>query len=83
MAKKVTAIIKLQVDAAKAKSKDVKRKGPAVLAAEPEQKRSRGRDEPRKDNRPLCAFHNVSGVQLYERLLPLWLLCRLCRRQYD
>jgi hypothetical protein len=46
-------------DAAKAKSKDVKRKGLAVLAAEPEQKRGRDRDEPRKDGRPLCVYHNV------------------------
>src|SRR3990170_122514 len=47
------------LDAAKTRNKDVKRKGPAMLAAEPEQKHGRDHDEPRKDGRPLCAFHNV------------------------
>ena len=47
------------LEAAKTKNKDVKHKGPAVLAAEPEQKRGRDHDEPRKDSQLLCAFHNV------------------------
>ena len=43
----------------KAKAKDMKRKGIAVLAAEPDTKR--GRDQPKssKSSRPFCAFHNV------------------------
>jgi hypothetical protein len=46
-------------DAAKAKSKDAKCKGPAMLAAEPEQKRGRDRDETKRDGRPFCAYHNM------------------------
>jgi hypothetical protein len=46
-------------DAARAKSKDAKRKGPAVLAAEPEQKRGRDHAEPKKDGRPYCAYHDM------------------------
>lgn len=43
----------------KAKTKDVKRKGPTVLAAEPETKRGCGHLESSKSNRPFCIFHNV------------------------
>ena len=43
----------------KAKAKDVKRKGVAVLAAEPEMKRGRDIHESSKSSRPFCAFHNV------------------------
>ena len=46
-------------DAAKPKNKDPKRKGPAVLAAEPERKRGRDRDEAKKDGRPFCVYHNM------------------------
>ena len=42
----------------KAKSKDVKRKGPAMLAAEPETKHGCDHPESSKSNRPLCVFHN-------------------------
>lgn len=44
----------------KAKAKKVKRKGPAVLVAEPEMKRGRDHDKPSKGNRPFCVFHNDS-----------------------
>ena len=52
----------------KAKAKDVKRKGAAVLAAEPEMKRGRDHPESSKANRPFCAFqkvhsHNTSDCQ--------------------
>ena len=43
----------------KAKAKDVKRKGAAVLAAEPDSKRGRDQPESSKSSRPFCAFHNV------------------------
>ena len=43
----------------KAKGKDVKRKGAAVLAAEPDTKRGRDQPESSKSSRPFCAFHNV------------------------
>ena len=43
----------------KAKTKDVKRKGAAVLTAEPEMKRGRDHPGSSKANRPFCAFHNV------------------------
>ena len=43
----------------KAKAKDVKRKGLAVLVAEPEMKRDH--PESSKGSRPFCAFHNVHG----------------------
>ena len=43
----------------KAKAKDVKRKGVAVLAAEPDTKRGRDHPESSKSSRPFCAFHNV------------------------
>ena len=43
----------------KAKVKDAKRKGPAVLAAEPEMKRGYGHPESSKGSRPFCIFHNV------------------------
>ena len=43
----------------KAKSKDVKRKGPAMLAAEPETKHGCDHPESSKGKRPFCAFHNV------------------------
>ena len=43
----------------KAKAKDVKRKGAAVLAAEPDTKRGRDQPESSKSSRPLCAFHNL------------------------
>jgi hypothetical protein len=43
----------------KAKAKDVKRKGPAVLAAEPEMKRGCDHPESSKGSRPFCVFHNM------------------------
>jgi hypothetical protein len=43
----------------KAKAKEVKRKGPTVLAAEPELKRNRDCDDPPMDAHPLYVFHNV------------------------
>ena len=43
----------------KAKIKDVKRKGAAVLAAEPKTKRGRDHLESSKANRAFCAFHNI------------------------
>ena len=43
----------------KVKAKDVKRKGAAVLAAEPDNKRGRDQPESSKSSRPFCAFHNV------------------------
>ena len=43
----------------KAKVKDVKRKGVAVLAAEPDTKRGWDLPESSKGGRPFCAFHNV------------------------
>ena len=43
----------------KAKAKDVKRKGVAVLVVEPDTKRSRDHPESCKSSRPFCAFHNV------------------------
>ena len=43
----------------KAKAKDVKRKGSAFLAAEPETKRGCDHPESSKSNRPSCVFHNV------------------------
>ncbi|XP_073366519.1 uncharacterized protein [Aegilops tauschii subsp. strangulata] len=43
----------------KAKAKDVKRKGVAVLAAEPDTKRGRDNPESSKSSRLFCAFHNV------------------------
>ena len=43
----------------KTKTKDVKRKGPAVLAAEPEMKRGCDHPELSKGGRPFCTFHNV------------------------
>ena len=43
----------------KAKAKDVKRKGVAVLATEPDTKRGRDHPESSKSSRPFCAFHNV------------------------
>ena len=43
----------------KAKAKDVKRKGVAVLVAEPEMKRDRDHPESSRSSHPFCAFHNV------------------------
>lgn len=43
----------------KAKAKDVKRKGLAVLAAELEMKRGCDHPKSSKSNRPFCVFHNV------------------------
>ena len=43
----------------KAKAKDVKCKGAAVLAAELDTKRGRDQPESSKSSRPFCAFHNV------------------------
>ena len=43
----------------KAKAKDVKRKGAAVLTAEPDTKRGRDQSESYKSSRPCCAFHNL------------------------
>ena len=43
----------------KAKAKDMKCKGVAVLAAEPDTKRGRDHPELSKSSRPFCAFHNV------------------------
>ena len=43
----------------KAKTKDVKRKGAAVLAAEPEMKRGCDHPESSKGSRPFRSFHNV------------------------
>ena len=44
----------------KAKAKDVKRKGVAVLAEEPDTKRGRDQPESSKNGRPFCAFHNLN-----------------------
>ena len=43
----------------KAKAKDVKHKGLAVLAAEPDTKRGGDHPVSSKSSRPFCAFHNV------------------------
>ena len=43
----------------KDKAKDVKRKGAAVLAAEPDTKRGRDQSESSKGSRPFCAYHNL------------------------
>src|SRR4051812_41158366 len=43
----------------KAKAKDVKHKGAAVLAVEPDTKRGRDQPESSKSSRPFCAFHNI------------------------
>ena len=43
----------------KTKTKDRKRKGPPVLAAEPETKRGCDHPESSKSNRSFCVFHNV------------------------
>ena len=43
----------------KAKAKDMKRKGAAVLAEEPDTKRGRDQPESSKSSRPFCAFHNL------------------------
>ena len=43
----------------KAKAKDVKRKGAAVLAAEPDTKHNRDQPESSKGIQTLCAFHNL------------------------
>ena len=43
----------------KAKAKDVKHKGAAVLAAEPDTKRGRDQPESSKSGRWFCAFHNL------------------------
>ena len=43
----------------KAKAKDVKCKGPAVLAAELEMKRDYVHPESAKSSGPFCIFHNV------------------------
>ena len=43
----------------KTNAKDVKRKGPAVLAAEPEMKRGCNHPESSKGNHPFCVFHDV------------------------
>ena len=42
----------------KANAKDVKRKGPAVLAAEPDTKHDRDQPESSKGNQ-FCAYHNL------------------------
>ena len=43
----------------KAKAKDVKRKGAAVLAAKLDTERGRDQPESSKSSRPFCAFHNL------------------------
>ena len=43
----------------KAKAKDVKRKGAAVIAAEPVTKRGRDQPESSKSSQPFCAFQNL------------------------
>ena len=43
----------------KPKAKDVKHKGAAMLAAEPEMKCGCDHPESSKTNRPFCVFHNV------------------------
>ena len=43
----------------KAKAKEVNRKGPAVLVAEPEMKRGCDHPESSKSSHPFCLFHNV------------------------
>ena len=43
----------------KAKAKDVKPKGAAVLAAEPDTKCGREQPESSKGSRPFCAYHNL------------------------
>ena len=43
----------------KTKVKDVKRKGAAVLTAEPDTKSGRDQPESSKGSRPFCAFHNM------------------------
>ena len=45
----------------KAKAKDVKRKGVAVLTAEPDTKRGRDHPESYKRSRPFCAFQNIQS----------------------
>lgn len=49
----------VEPDAAKPKVRDIKRKGPIMLVAEPEKKRGRDHDEAKKDGRPFCAYHNI------------------------
>ena len=44
----------------KAKAKDVKRKGAAILAAEPDTKRGMDQPESSKNGRWFCAFHNLN-----------------------
>ena len=44
----------------KAKTKEMKRKEAAVLAAEPDTKRGRDQPESSKNGRPFCAFHNLN-----------------------
>ena len=44
----------------KTKAKEAKRKAPAVLAAEPEVKRSRGEEHP-PGGRPTCVFHGTNN----------------------
>ena len=51
----------------KAKAKDVKRKGAAVLAAEPDTKRGRDQPESSKSSRPFCAIHNLPQHQRLSR----------------
>ena len=43
----------------KAGAKDVKHKGAAMLAAEPDTKRGRDQLESSKSSQPFCAFHNL------------------------
>ena len=43
----------------KGKAKDVKRKGAAVLTAEPDTKCGMDQPESSKSSRPFCAFHNL------------------------
>ena len=48
-----------EADDKKTKAKEAKRKGLAVLAVEPEVKRDCGYNDPPRDNRPYCVFHDV------------------------
>ena len=59
----------------KAKAKDVKRKGPAVLAAKPEMKRCCDNPESSKSNRPFCMFHNIHSHNTND--------CQECRALRD
>ena len=43
----------------KAKAKDMKHKGAAMLAARPDTRRGRDQPESSKSSRPFCAFHNM------------------------